>query len=337
MLLLAITPDAPPYNPLIILAAALVVEAVVGNPRLPDGGVPHPIRLLGRLIDWLDRKLNRPCRPAYDLRIRGACVVLLVCGLTAGFGLLVARFSASHPIGALVELVLVVVLLAQRSLFDHVRAVAIALQRSGLSAGRSAVAHIVGRDVETLDQHGVARAAIESCAENFADAVVAPTLWYVLLGFPGLLVFKAVNTMDSMLGHDNARHRAFGMAAAHLDDVANWIPARIAGIYLVAAALLVPTARAGRAARTMMRDSRNHRSPNSGWPESAAAGALGLALAGPRRYGEVVVDGPWIGSGRAGATAGDIERALWLYAAGCGVNGLIVVILIVVGGVWLEP
>lgn len=325
------TPDAAAgYATLILLVAALVADAIVGNPRLPARWLPHPVRILGQMVGWLDRKLNRPYRRSYDLQLRGAAVVLLVCGVTAAFGLIVARFSASHPLGAVAELALMIPLFAQRSLFDHVRAVATALERSGLDAGRQAVAHIVGRDVESLDQHGVARAAIESCAENFADAVVAPTLWYVLLGFPGLVVYKAVNTMDSMLGHTSTRYRAFGMAAARLDDAANWIPARIAGLYLAVAAVLVPTANAGAAVRTMLRDGRKHRSPNSGWPESAAAGALGLALAGPRRYGEVTVDDPWIGGGRARATARDIHRALWLYAASCLINGLIVGLLAVI-------
>jgi adenosylcobinamide-phosphate synthase len=198
------------------------------------------------------------------------------------------------------------------------------LKTQGLEAGRKAVAHIVGRDVRRLDAHGVARAAIESCAENYSDAVVAPTFWYVLFGFPGLLVYKAVNTTDSMIGYRSPRYRAFGMAAARTDDAANFLPARLAGVFLCTAALFVPTARPVAGLRTMLRDAGNHRSVNAGWPEGAAAGALGLALAGPRTYTDSVIDDAWIGDGRAKATPRDIDRALYLYAVACLINAFVV-------------
>ncbi len=209
------------------------------------------------------------------------------------------------------------VLLAQRSLYDHVAAVRDALDRRGLAAGREAVSHIVGRDPESLDEYGVARAAIESLAENFSDGVVAPALFYALFGLPGIFVYKTANTLDSMIGHKTPRYLQFGWAAARLDDLLNLVPARLSGVLLAAAALATPRARALPALRTMLRDARKHRSPNAGWPEAAAAGALDLALAGPRRYQGHVVNDPWLGEGRARATPADIDRALRLYLTAC--------------------
>jgi adenosylcobinamide-phosphate synthase len=221
--------------------------------------------------------------------------------------------------------VLASTLLAQRSLFTHVRAVEQGL-RQGLAQGRAAVSHIVGRNPESLDAAGVARAAIESLAENFSDGVVAPALWGVLLGLPGIAVYKAINTADSMIGHRTARHAAFGWAAARLDDVVNLPASRLAALLLVIAAGLGGCdARA--ALRAAWRDAGRHRSPNAGWPEAAMAGALGLRLAGPRVYGDQRVEDAWMGNGRADAGADDIDRALRVYAMACGLGGLGVLIL----------
>jgi adenosylcobinamide-phosphate synthase len=186
-----------------------------------------------------------------------------------------------------------------------------------VAGGRRAVAHIVGRDVAVLDEHGVARAAVESCAESYGDGVVAPAFWYLVLGLPGLFAFKAISTMDSMIGHQTPRHRAFGMMAARLDDGANWVPARLAGTLLGLAALFVPRASARAGLRIMLRDHRKHRSPNAGWTEAAAAGALGLALMGPRRYDGMPAPAPWLGDGTARATPADLDRALYLYVVAC--------------------
>ncbi len=198
------------------------------------------------------------------------------------------------------------VLLAQRSLADHVGAVAGAL-RVSLAEGRGAVARIVGRDPETLDQAGVARAAIESAAENFSDGVVAPVFWFLVGGLPGIAVYKAVNTADSMIGHSSERYREFGWAAARLDDVLNWIPARLAGG-------LICLVGGGRAAmRVMLRDAGLHKSPSAGWPEAATAASLEIALAGPRIYGGEVTDDPYLNAeGRREAGPADIEAAVRL-------------------------
>ena len=195
--------------------------------------------------------------------------------------------------------------------------VAAALERGGLPAGREAVRHIVGRDPLRLDVHGVARAAIESLAENFSDGVVAPACWYLLFGLPGLFAYKMANTLDSMIGHRTVRYRAFGWAAARFDDLLNLLPARLSGLLLAMAAIFAGDSNAGRAFATMLRDARKHHSPNAGWPEAAMAGALGVALAGPRDYAEERVEDPWLGSGTPLAGPADIARALRLYGLAC--------------------
>lgn len=319
-----------PYHPLVLLLLGLALEPVLGEARGPLGRLPHPVRVIGWLIGGLDRKLNRAERPAADRRLRGVLVVVVVTGLAPAVGWAIVRIGQQLPFGWLAELALVISLLAQRSLFRHVRAVGVALSERGLEAGRAEVAHIVGRDVRQLDEHGVARAAIESCAENFSDGVVAPVFWYVLFGLPGLLAYKAVNTLDSMLGYRNERYRDFGWASARLDDALNLVPARLAGLLLSAAALAVPGARPSAGLRTMLREAGRHRSPNAGWPEAAMAGALDLSLAGPRKYPGLVVDDPWIGSGTARATARDVSRALSLFTIACALNGGIVGLMAVV-------
>jgi len=191
------------------------------------------------------------------------------------------------------------------------------------------VSRIVGRDPQSLDEFGVARAAIESAAENFSDGVVAPVFWYVLFGFPGILLYKTANTMDSMIGHRDERHREFGMVAARLDDLLNLLPARISAVLLVAAMAFVPSGRPLKAWRIMWRDHGHHASPNSGWPEAAMAGGLGLALAGPRRYGVQWIDEKWIGDGRARAEITDIHKALFALAVACLLNaGLVLTLLL---------
>jgi adenosylcobinamide-phosphate synthase len=231
---------------------------------------------------------------------------------------------AALPYGYILEAAVVAILLAQRNLFTHVADVASALDTSGLTAGRKAVARIVGRDPEMLDTHGVARAAIESLAENFGDGVVGPALFFALFSLPGLFVYKTANTLDSMIGHRSPRYLAFGWAAARFDDVLNFVPARLAALFLGTAAFVLPAASAGSGFSTMLRDGRKHRSPNAGWPEAAAAGALGLALGGPRRYDGALVDGAWLGEGRARATTADIARALSLYVTACLVEAGVV-------------
>lgn len=317
-------------TPLLLLAAAFTLESFFGKAYGPLARLPHPVRIIGGLVDVLDRKLNRPQRAARDLRARGLAVALIIPALAAGLAYLIAWSARALPYGWIIELLAIVPMLAQRSLYRHVAAVAFALSHEGLEAGRRSVAAIVGRDVSRLDVHGVARAAIESCAENFSDAVIAPAFWYLLLGLPGLYLYKAVNTLDSMIGHRDRRYLHFGMAAARFDDLLNLLPARVSGLLIVAAATGVPTADPATALRVMRQDARRHASPNAGWPEAAMAGALGLALSGPRNYGEVAVDGAWLNAaGRAEATVVDIGRALMLF----GVASLLFVAVIAAAGI----
>ena len=208
-------------------------------------------------------------------------------------------------------------MIAQRSLYAHVAAVAEALEQKGVEEGRVAVAKIVGRDTASLDEAGIARGAIESLAENFADGIVAPCFWGGLLGLPGMAGYKAVNTADSMIGHRTERHAAFGFAAAKLDDLLNLVPARLATLLLALAAYFHRDANPRAALATALRDAKHHRSPNAGWPEAAAAGALGLKLAGPRAYHGAMIDEPWIGGGRSKAGPAEIRRALALYRTAC--------------------
>lgn len=313
-------------DPLLILLAALLVDALIGDPPFLWRRLPHPVMLIGRIIGALDLKLNRDSRSPADRRLRGALVALGMAAAALLLGAAVTRLRLTWQWGWVVETLLTWTLIAQRSLFKHVRAVAIGLQSGGLHGGRWAVSRIVGRDPASLDEHGVARAAIESCAENFADGVVAPVFWYVLAGFPGLLLYKTVNTLDSMIGHLNERHRDFGMVSARFDDLLNLLPARIAGLLLVVAMAFVPLGRPWAAWRVMWRDHGNHRSPNSGWPEAAMAGGLGLALAGPRRYTGYVAEERWIGDGRARANTVDINRALFAMIVGCLLNGGLVIL-----------
>jgi adenosylcobinamide-phosphate synthase len=316
-------------DPLLLLAAGLAVDAWFGDMPALFAHLPHPVVLAGRAIAFFDRKLNREIRSEASRRVRGIITVLVLVGGAAALGLAIARLCHDSPAGAAVEILLIAILVAQRSLFEHVAEVARALAGGGLPAGREAVRHIVGRDPASLDVYGVARAAIESLAENFSDGVVAPVFWYLVLGLPGLFAYKMANTLDSMIGHRTPHYRAFGWAAARFDDLANLAPARISGALIAAAAVFSRSGRPTHAFAIMLRDARKHRSPNAGWPESAMAGALGLALAGPRRYGEVVVADPWVGEGSARAAPRDIDRALVLYKNACLILwGLVV-------GAWL--
>ncbi|MEK9660146.1 MAG: adenosylcobinamide-phosphate synthase CbiB [Alphaproteobacteria bacterium] len=308
-----------------LLLAALLIDALVGDPKWLFRALPHPVALAGSLIGWFDRRLNRESRSESSRALRGLIVTVLVVALAAMIGWAIATLSAVWRHGWIVELVFVVLLVAQRSLFDHALAVAVALATGGVGGGRAAVAHIVGRDPEGLDAHGVARAAIESLAENFADGVVAPAFWYLLLGPVGIAAYKAANTLDSMIGHRTPRHGAFGRAAARLDDALNWLPARIAGAMIVIAALFTPGGTPTRAFRVMARDGGKHRSPNAGWPEAAMAGALSVALSGPRSYAGLAASEPWLGeeySARIGPV--EIRRALYLFAVACLVNAAVV-------------
>ena len=308
---------------LALLAAALLAEAVLGYPAWLFRAISHPVVWAGALLSALDRRLNQPSMIPAARRAAGliALVTLLAAAmlppawLQEAAGLLLPRWLAVLGVAVLASS-----LLAQRSLYAHVRDVAEGLERGGLEGGRAAVSRIVGRNPAMLDGPGVVRAAIESLAENFSDGVVAPAFWCGLAGLPGIAAYKAINTADSMIGHRTPRHEAFGWASARLDDVVNLPASRLAALWLMLAAALLPGGRPGAAWRTVWRDAGAHRSPNAGWPEAAMAGALGLRLNGPRVYGDKRVDDAWMGDGRPDATVADLRRALALYRLACGIQ-----------------
>jgi adenosylcobinamide-phosphate synthase len=310
------------FNVLITFCAALI-EAAIGYPASLTRRAGHPVMWMGAFIDRQEKRLNVLSLPEARRRLNGILALsrlLLVSVLIALFLQGLAAWFLPGWLAVAVLALLASALIAQRSLYEHVAAVADALGSHGLDAGREAVAKIVGRDPQALDEAGVARAAIESLAENFSDGVVAPCLYGALLGLPGMAAYKAINTADSMIGHLTPRHAAFGWAAAKLDDLINLPASRLAALWLVLAALLVGDADAKAALAAVRKDARRHRSPNAGWPEAAMAGALGLRLAGPRTYHGVVTEIVWMGEGRSDASVDDIRRALRLYKTACAIE-----------------
>ena len=302
---------------LFVVIAALAFDALFGDPDWLWRRLSHPVALIGSFIGLLDRSLNLDAHTPGQRRFAGVCVVVLLLVASTLIGYLIEFVLRQIPFGNVLLGLAASSLIAQRSLYQHVARVRSAFADGGLAEARHAVSMIVGRDPDQLDAAGMCRAAIESCAENFSDGVVAPVFWLALLGLPGLIAYKAINTADSMIGHRSTRYESFGWASARLDDLVNLIPARLSGLLV---AVVAPVARGttATALRVMWRDAAKHRSPNAGWPEGATAGALGLALAGPRRYGEHVVDDPFLNAeARKDAMPSDIGRSLDLLVAAC--------------------
>ncbi|QKD03323.1 adenosylcobinamide-phosphate synthase CbiB [Mesorhizobium loti] len=299
----------------LIAFLSLAVEFVLGYPDWLFRAIGHPVTWFGRLISFLDIRLNRATDPDALRRQNGVRALLVIVLLPAVIGLCVQLVLLWFvPFGLFIAALLATSLLSQKSLYDHVEAVADALDSGGLAMGRVAVSRIVGRDPEALDRAAVCRAAIESLAENFSDGIVAPAFWTGVGGLAGGAAYKAANTADSMIGHRTPRHEAFGWAAARFDDWINLPASRLTALLIVLAAFLVKGADPSSAQQAVWRDAKKHRSPNAGWPEAAMAGALGLALAGPRSYGGIVVDDVFMGEGgRRDVDSGDIRRALTLY------------------------
>ncbi|RWR10039.1 cobalamin biosynthesis protein CobD [Sinirhodobacter populi] len=288
------------------MLVAMAIDLAIGWPAPLFRRIGHPVTWIGRLIASLDRRLPRR-------RLAGVLAAVLVIGLAGGVAaVLQAALPDGWP-GIVIGGLLAWPLVAMRSLHDHVAAVARPLAAGDLAGARRAVSMIVGRDPEALDAAGVARAALESLAENTSDGVVAPIFWGAVLGLPGIAAYKAINTLDSMIGHRTPRHEAFGWASARIDDLVNLIPARLSGL-IFALVSRAPLA----AIRCMARDAGHHRSPNAGWPEAALAGALHLRLSGPRVYGDRIAQEPWVNEGAPDPGAADMRRALALYARAMG-------------------
>jgi adenosylcobinamide-phosphate synthase len=315
-----------PPLPLSTVALALLCDALTGDPDWLYRRVPHPVALMGRLIDVLDRAWNRPDISDFARLVRGGFAVVTVIGISGALGMVIETMLHQITYGWIVEAVLMSVMIAQRSLYLHVRDVAAALESGGIAAGRDAVARIIGRKTAALDESGVSRGAIESLAENFSDGVVAPVFWAALFGLPGILAYKALNTADSMIGHRSEKYLHFGRIAARMDDMANFVPARIAGPLIALAALFMARNSVVDGMRTMLADAKHHRSVNAGYPEAAMAGVLGVRLSGPREYTDTIAEEPWIGGGRD-AEPSDIAAALGVFVRAC-----VLLFLLVMGG-----
>jgi adenosylcobinamide-phosphate synthase len=290
---------------------ALLIEATAGYPERVLRAIGHPVIWIGQLISVLDRALNRS--GSASRKAAGFLALLIIIAVPAVAAYAIERALLLLPLGFVLVAALASSLIAQRSLHEHVERVADALETGGLEAGRAAVSQIVGRDPQALDEAGVARAAIESLAENFSDGVVAPAFWLAIGGLSCGVAYKAINTADSMIGHKNEKYGEFGYASARLDDLVNLPASRLSALLISASAAVTDREAGWRAWEAVTRDARKHRSPNAGWPEAAMAGALGLSLAGPRAYGGVMVDDAYMGDGRREATAQDIRAALALY------------------------
>jgi adenosylcobinamide-phosphate synthase len=303
-----------------ILLIALVLDWYFGEPEFLWSRLPHPIVLFGKAVSFADKRLNRS-GDSEDTQYRKgafAVVLLLLTSLITAF-LTEALIDNLGWLGLGVELFLVFVLLAQKSLADHVDAVSKGLKRDGLEGGRNAVSMIVGRDPGSLDEAGVSRAAIESLAENFSDGVVAPAFWYMVFGLPGIFVYKMINTADSMIAYRNEKYLWFGRVAAQVDDLANWVPARISSVLIAAGAGMLNGVNAFKASLvTALQDSGLHRSPNAGWPEAAMAGGTNIALGGPRVYPDEIVQQAYLNSsGKSDLSAEDIDISLRVFALSC--------------------
>jgi len=296
---------------LVALLLALGMEAAFGYPDAVYKRIGHPVTWIGSLIAALDRWLNRESFGSNGRRAAGVAATFLVALVAAVPALILERLAETSWAGSIAIVFAAAALFASRSLYSHVSTVASDLESGDLRAARLSVGRVVGRRTEALDTHGVARAAIESLAENASDGVAAPVFWFAVLGLPGLAVYKAINTADSMIGHRTDRYEAFGWAAARLDDLLNLPASRLTGLTFAAAASLTRASGSGSIA-AMRRDARKHSSPNAGWPESAMAGALGLKLNGPKDYDGEVVGDAYMGDGRRAATAADVRKALHL-------------------------
>ncbi len=315
--------------PLVLLLMAVLFEAYVGEVRFLRTALRHPRDLIAGLAGVLERKLNRERRSETDRAIRGAFSAFFMLGLSLGVGWSVSWLSRNHDFGWIVEAVLLVIFLDQRAGYDKVRTVARKLETESEDQAALALKNLDGGLIPK-DGHGIARAAMEAAARGLNTGAVAPVFWYLLFGFPGFFALTCMDVLNRTIGHKTPRYRAFGFTSARLNDALLYIPARLSGLFIVLAALFVPTANPAAGLRTMLRDAGKDRTLNGGWPVAAMAGSLGLALAGPRPMAGKTLDLPWIGDGEARATALDIRRALYLFAVACLINAMWVAAIAVI-------
>ena len=310
--------------PAALMLGAWAIEAAVGWPNWLFARIRHPVVWLGWLISAFERALNRRRWPHRVRYVAGVATTMIVLITATGVAYLIAGATPNTVLGYAIDAIIASSLLASRSLYEHVAAVATALSAGELSRARTAVSKIVGRDPARLDGSGIARASLESLAENASDGVVAPLFWGTVFGLPGIAVYKAINTLDSMIGHKNERYAAFGGFAARLDDIANLVPARLTGLLFAAASLK------RNAFAVMFRDAPCHRSPNAGWPEAAMAGGLGVRLSGPRAYGAEVTNEPWLNGGAGDPDAATLRRGLMVYVRAMTVCVALLLLLLIV-------
>tara|TARA_B100000315_G_scaffold260922_1_gene327402 strand:- start:7852 stop:8853 length:1002 start_codon:yes stop_codon:yes gene_type:complete len=330
MFLFGISGRAGGFDPLILLLMALVIETYAGQLSFISRLTGHPVGALEKLILWFDRKLNRESRSQMDRAVRGGLMAIVVIWVSFAIGWGIAWLSQMLPFAWIFETILLVMLISQRGVYSAVRKIGVALRDHGLEAARDSLTPLTNEAPEHMDGHGVARAGIEISCIALTTRVVAPVFWYVLFGFPGLLTYQAVMTMNDLLGHKTDRHRAFGFTAARLNDILLLIPAQLSGLFVVLASLFVPTAHPGRAFTTMLRDARKYRNYNLGVTLAALAGAFNLALAGPRKFSQETKHEHWLGTGTAQVTHQDIRLSLYLFATACLINGFWVAALTIV-------
>jgi len=315
------------------LLLALIFDAIVGDPDWLWRRFPHPVAWFGHVINWLDKNYNRSNASPKERQQKGLLSLIFLIFFGAVIGVALKYLIGVFVLPLFLEVIVVAVFLSGRSLYDHVKRVAQRLAETDLTQARQAVAQIVGRNTKTLDRSGIARAAIESLAENFSDGVIAPALWYLVAGLPGLIIYKVINTADSMIGHKTDRHREFGRSVARFDDLINLPASRLTALLcVIGAGLRHETTAAQNAWRIIGEDAAKHRSPNAGWPEAAMAGALNIALSGPRTYEGKADNEPWINeSGRKQLDQEDINTSLRLYLT----SGMVFAILLIALGIIL--
>lgn len=302
-----------------IMAIAIFIDAIWGDPKQIYNKIPHPIIWIGNLIDYLDKKLNHPQDTAPQQKRNG----FLTLGLTVALPCLIGYFIQKSlfkifpkPIAYLLSGIIGSIFIARRSLYEHVQDVSNALEHPDINIARHAVSQIVGRNTSQLDHSGIVRAAIESLAENFSDGVTAPIFWGCIGGLPGIIIYKAINTADSMIGHKTTKYQYFGYAAAKTDDYVNYPASRLSALWIILAASKKPI----NDIKQVIKEAKKHNSPNAGWPEAAMATCLSIYLAGPRQYKDIVLNTAWIGNGRKELNRNDIQNALKIFLSACNIH-----------------